>query len=75
MENKSLFENICRIFFYDSKNNKIEFSGRGEYNRYFLFNFLFLKENGQIEFNSVNELWLIKEFETEEKKKFELEYN
>ena len=72
MENKSLFENICRIFIYDSKNNKIEFSGRGEYNRYFLFNFLFLKENGQIEFNSVNELWLIKEFETEEKKNLNL---
>ena len=72
MENKSIFENICSIFIYDDKDNYLELYGTGDYNRYLLFNFLFLKEKGKIKFNSLEELWLIKEFKTEEEKDLNL---
>ena len=72
MENKLIFESICRIFKYNDKNNYFEFYGVGDYTRYLLFNFLFLEEKGKIKFNSVDELWIIKEFKNEEEKDLNL---
>ena len=72
MENKLIFESICRIFKYNDKNNYFEFYGVGDYTRYLLFNFLFLEEKGKVKFNSVDELWIIKEFKNEEEKDLNL---
>ena len=72
MENKSIFENICSNFIYDDKENYLKYNGKGNNYKNLLFNFLFLKEKGQIKFKSVDELWLIKEFKTEEEKDLNL---
>ena len=73
MESDLIFEAICRIFDYDDKTKQLNYTGKGTIYMNFLFNFCFLKEKGPIIFNSLEELWLLKEFNIQEQKKLNLD--
>ena len=73
MESELIFEAICRIFDYNDKTKLLNYTYNGTVYINFLFNFCFLKEKGPIIFNSLDELWLLKEFNSQEQKKLNLD--
>ena len=73
MESGLIFEAICRIFDYDDKTKLLNYTGKGTIYMNLLFNFCFLKEKGPIIFNSLDDLWLLKEFNSQEQKELNLD--
>ena len=73
MESELIFEAICRIFDYNDKTKLLNYTYNGTVYINFLFNFCFLKEKGPIIFNSLDELWLLKEFNSQEQKELNLD--
>ena len=73
MEYENVYKKICSIFYYYKNTKALIYYGNGSIYQNLLFLLCFLEEKGRIKFNSVEELWFIKEINNESLRKLILD--
>ena len=73
MENETVYKKICSIFYYYKNTKALIYYGNGSTYQNLLFLLCFLEEKGRLTFNSIEDLWFIKEIKNESLRKLILD--